>query len=43
MVATADIYGHLVESSHDRIRLVSAASSAAMPDAVGELITAVNG
>jgi len=40
---TADIYGHLVESSHDRIRLAFAASSAAMPDAVESPITAVNG
>ena len=40
---TADIYGHLVDSSHDRIRLAFAASSAAMPDAVESPITAVNG
>jgi integrase len=40
---TADIYGHLVDSSHDRIRLAFAASSAAMPDAVESSISAVNG
>ena len=40
---TADIYGHLVESSHDRIRCAFAASSAAMPDAVEQPIAAVNG
>ena len=39
---TADIYGHLVDSSHDRIRLAFAASSAAMPDAVDQPIAAVN-
>ena len=40
---TADIYGHLVDSSHDRIRLAFAASSAAMPDAVERPVKAVNG
>lgn len=40
---TADIYGHLVGSSHDRIRLAFAASSAAMPEAVVQPIAAVNG
>jgi len=40
---TADIYGHLVDSSHDRIRLAFAASSAAMPDAVEQPVAAVNG
>lgn len=38
---TADIYGHLVESSHDRIRSAFAASAAAMPDAVEQPIAAV--
>ena len=42
IAVTADIYGHLVDSSHDRIRLAFAASSAAMPDAVEQPITAVN-
>ena len=40
---TADIYGHLVASSHDRIRLAFAASAAAMPNAVEQPIAAVNG
>lgn len=40
---TADIYGHLVDSSHDRIRFAFAASSAAMPDAVERPIAAVTG
>jgi len=40
---TADIYGHLVDSSHDRIRLAFAASSAVMPNAVEQPIAAVNG
>lgn len=40
---TADIYGHLVDSSHDRIRFAFAASSAAMPDAVAQPVAAVKG
>lgn len=43
IAVTADIYGHLVDSSHDRIRLAFAASSAAMPNAVEQPIAAVNG
>ena len=43
IAVTADIYGHLVDSSHDRIRLAFAANSAAMPDAVDQPIAAVNG
>lgn len=43
IAVTADIYGHLVDSSHDRIRLAFAASSAAMPEAVVQPIAAVNG
>lgn len=43
IAVTADIYGHLVGSSHDRIRLAFAASSAAMPNAVEQPITVVNG
>jgi integrase len=38
---TADIYGHLVDSSHDRIRFAFAANSAAMPDAVEQPLAAV--
>jgi integrase len=37
---TANIYGHLLEQSHDRIRAASAAI--AMPDAVAEPISAVS-
>jgi len=40
---TANTYGHLVDSSHDRIRLAFAANSAAMPNAVEQPISAVNG
>lgn len=40
---TADIYGHLVDTSHDRIRFAFAASSAAMPDAVERPLAAVKG
>ena len=43
ILVTANTYGHLVDSSHDRIRLAFAASSAAMPDAVEQPIAAVNG
>ena len=43
IAVTADIYGHLVGSSHDRIRLAFAASSAAMPNAVEQPITVVHG
>lgn len=40
---TAGIYGHLVATSHDRIRFAFAASSATMPNAVERPIAAVNG
>ena len=43
MGPTADIYGHLVDSSHDRIRLAFAANSPAMPDTVDQRIVAVKG
>jgi hypothetical protein len=41
IVVTADIYGHLLENSHDRLPTVFAVSS--MPDAVDQPIAAING
>lgn len=41
IAVTANIYGHLLENRHDRLRTVFAASS--MPDAVDKPIAAING
>jgi len=38
---TADTYGHLLENSHNRLRMVFASNS--LPDAVDRPIAAVNG